>query len=176
MIPSNFLRHGPFKKRLILWAPSYVTSLSELALNTYELRLVFVDGQWWVVHGGSHWALLAKFPLLLFAHGMDFSTAHNVFGMEWHFSLRQFLCNLCGDWVLVRLVICVNTDKPDVTWLIVFQNFISQWNKTKWQSCLPSAGEGWKALSGRRLFQSVHMLTVTSITSRFTTSRAQLEQ
>lgn len=116
MIPSNFLRHGPFKKRQILWAPSYLMSLSELALNTYELRLMFVDGQWWVVHGGSHWALLAKFPLLLFAQGMDFFTAHNVFGMDWHFSWQQFLCNLCGYWVLVRLVICVNTDKPDVTW------------------------------------------------------------
>lgn len=32
---------------------------------------------------------------------MDFFTVHNVFGKEWHFSLQQLLCNLCGNGVLM---------------------------------------------------------------------------
>lgn len=97
-----------------------VSLSKKLRPDTYELGLVFVDGQWRVVHGGSHRALLAKFPFLLFAQGVDFFTAHNVFGMEWHFSWLQFLCNLCRYGVLMRLVICVNTNKSVRCYMIYF--------------------------------------------------------
>ena len=36
-------------------------------LNTYKFRLMLVDGQRGVVHGGAHGALLAELPLLLLA-------------------------------------------------------------------------------------------------------------
>lgn len=71
-----------------------VSGKKKLSLNTYKFRLMFVNGQRGVVHGGTYRALLAKPPLLLFAQRMDFFTAHNVFGMKWYFRLLQLLCNL----------------------------------------------------------------------------------
>lgn len=59
-----------------------------------KLRLMLVDGQRGIVHGGAHGALLAKLPLLLLAQGMHLFTVHNVFGKERHFGLLHLLCNL----------------------------------------------------------------------------------
>lgn len=70
---------------------------------------MLVDGQRGVVHGAAHGALLAEFPLLLLAKRVNFSTVHNVFGNEWHFSW-QHVCNLCGYAVLMRLI-CTETNK-----------------------------------------------------------------
>lgn len=66
-----------------------------------KFRLMLVDGQRGVVHGGPHGALLAELPLLLLAQRVDFFTVHNVFGKEWHFSWLQLLSNLCGNGVLM---------------------------------------------------------------------------
>lgn len=63
---------------------------------TYKFRLMLVNGQRGVVHGGAHGALLAELPLLLLAQRVDFFSVHNVFGKEWYFCWLQLLCNLCG--------------------------------------------------------------------------------
>lgn len=89
------------------------TSRNELMFPTYKFRLMLVDWQRGVVCGGAKVALPALFSLLLLEHCLDFFTVHNVFWMEWHFSRRQLLCNLCGHGVLVfsRLTICTRTNR-----------------------------------------------------------------
>ena len=82
-------------------------------MKTYKFRLMLVDGQRGVVHGGANGALLAELPPLLLAQREDFFAVHNVFGKEWHFSRLQLLCNLCGNGVLMlpRLTICSGANK-----------------------------------------------------------------
>lgn len=83
-------------------------------VQTYKFRLMLVDGQRGVIHGGAHVALLAELVLLLFAHRVDFFTVHNVFGKQWHFGWLQLLCNLCGYGVLMRLAICTGDNNNTV--------------------------------------------------------------
>lgn len=96
-----------------------------ITLKTYKFRLVLVDGQRGVVHGGAHGALFAELPLLLLAQRVHFFIVHNVFGKEWHFSLLQLICNLCGNGVLVFSRLPFRCGASRKQFIVAFLNNVS---------------------------------------------------